>query len=83
MERNGESRSGERNWIIIITIEEKGSGESRNGKKWLTGKCGDIWARGKPPVIRGKKGGSDQKHTYRAPQRCGIPPEVFTTGRKE
>jgi hypothetical protein len=42
MERNGESRSGERNWIIIITIEENESGESRKGKQWLTGKCGDI-----------------------------------------
>jgi hypothetical protein len=27
---------------------------------------------GKPSVIRGGKGGSDQKHTYHAPQRRGI-----------
>lgn len=41
-ERNGVSRSGERNWIIIITIEEKESAESRKAKRWLTEKCGDI-----------------------------------------
>jgi hypothetical protein len=42
MERNGESRSGERNWIIIITIEENGRRESRKGKQSLSAKCGDI-----------------------------------------